>query len=43
MKTLGLCILAALSLSACTTGMNSRVLTSPTNKIIMNRPEYIGE
>ena len=38
MKTLGLCILAALSLSACTTGMNSSVLTSLTNKIVTQYP-----
>ena len=38
MKTLGLCILAVLSLGACTTGINSSVLTSLTNKVITQYP-----
>ena len=38
MKALGLCILAVLSLGACTTVINSSVLTSLTNKVINQYP-----
>ena len=38
MKVLGLCILAVLSLGACTTVINSSVLTSLTNKVINQYP-----
>lgn len=38
MKILRLCILATLSLGACTTGINSSVLTSLTNKVITQYP-----
>lgn len=38
MKTLGLCMLAALSLSACTTGVNNSVVMNTPNKIITHYP-----
>ena len=38
MKTLGLCMLAVLSLSACTTGVNNSVVINTPNKIITHYP-----
>ena len=38
MKTLGLCLLATLSLGACTTGISSSMLTSHANKMITQYP-----
>lgn len=38
MKTLGLCLLAVLSLSACTTGVNNSVVMNTPNRVVTHYP-----